>query len=205
MAEISQRRATSENATPGGHARSSSPAPKPDTAPAEKQAATAVADGTAPDPGLLGRIAVAIAACRQSRCPLSLLLVQLDRVDELVVTRGVQGFQSLHQSLGTICQNVAHAGAMCVMHGEAGFAVILPDCERRQAIQWGSHLAEQLRRVSPDGADPGKPGVSLSAGVATVALPPRNFLPEEIFSAAERCLYGSHASGGGVIKSIEIY
>ncbi len=46
--------------------------------------------------------------------------------------------------------------------------------------------------------------VTLSVGVATVALPPKNFPAEDLLAAADRCLYGSRASGGGVVKSIEI-
>jgi hypothetical protein len=45
----------------------------------------------------------------------------------------------------------------------------------------------------------------LSVGAAAVALPPRNFPPQHLFDGASRCLYGSHAAGGGVVKSIEIY
>ena len=46
--------------------------------------------------------------------------------------------------------------------------------------------------------------VKLDAGVATVAPPPKNF-PRDLLDGADRCLYASHASGGGVVKSIEIY
>jgi hypothetical protein len=42
-------------------------------------------------------------------------------------------------------------------------------------------------------------------GVATIALPTKNFLPATLLDGASRCLYGSHASGGTVVKSIEIY
>jgi hypothetical protein len=38
-----------------------------------------------------------------------------------------------------------------------------------------------------------------------VSVPSRNFRPEGLVEGAQRCLYASQASGGGVVKSIEIY
>ena len=45
--------------------------------------------------------------------------------------------------------------------------------------------------------------VSLSAGVATLALPPKNYPPQQLIDAAQRCLGGAQLSGGGNVKSIE--
>ena len=50
-----------------------------------------------------------------------------------------------------------------------------------------------------------KEALKLDVGVATVAQPPKNFPPRDLLDGADRCLYASHASGGGVVKSIEIY
>jgi hypothetical protein len=47
--------------------------------------------------------------------------------------------------------------------------------------------------------------LNLDVGVATVAQPPKNFPPRDLLEGADRCLYASHASGSGVVKSIEIY
>ncbi len=173
-----------------------------DRRPSRAAASTAVATA---DPGLLGRLEVAVAACRQSRCPLSLLLVQFDEVDELVITRGLDGFGRLRQFLGSLCGTTEHPGSTCVPHGESGFAVVLPNCDRQPAVQLGNQLNDSVRRLTPGSQADTLRVVRLSAGVATVALPPKNFLAENLFTSAERCLYGSHASGGGVVKSIEIY
>jgi PleD family two-component response regulator len=90
-------------------------------------------------------------------------------------------------------------------HGEAGFAIILPDCERRKAVEIGGELMHAVSSGAPAGLDSGSRAASLSVGVATVAMPPKNFPPSDLFATASRCLYGSHASGGGVVKSLEIY
>jgi GGDEF domain-containing protein len=92
-----------------------------------------------------------------------------------------------------------------VPFGDAGFAVILPDCERHSAVRLGNSLIQRVRRAFFY-RQPGRhPGPCLGVGAATVSLPPKNFPPGDLFDAARRCLYGSHASGGAVVKSIEIY
>ena len=50
-----------------------------------------------------------------------------------------------------------------------------------------------------------KDWLKLDMGVATVVQLPKNFPPRDLLDGADRCLYASHASGGGVVKSIEIY
>jgi len=133
------------------------------------------------------------------------LLVRLDRTDELMLTRGIEGFRRLLRFLRTVCESVDHSTLTCTPSGEAGFALILPDCERRQAIQTGNQLIGQFRRLAPGNGDAERRAVSISIGLATVSLPPKNFPAQDLFTAADRCLYGSAASGGNVVKSIEIY
>lgn len=151
------------------------------------------------------RLTVAVAACRQSRCALSLLLAEVDRTEELAATRSPQELAKLKGYVESACRGMDHPFKICVPHGEYGFAVILPNCERRQAVELGNELIDEFRRAATGSTAPGHNGVSLSVGEATVALPPRNFPPQDLFDGAGRCLYGSHASGGGVVKSIEIY
>ena len=158
----------------------------------------------AADPGLLGQLQAGAATCRQSRCPLSLLLVELDRPEELALDRGVEGLDKLRQSLESFCRRVDHPRASCLAHGEEGFALILPDCERRLAVELGNQLIEQFRGLGPFEARDLR-AVGISVGIATVVLPPKNFLPDDLLAAADRCLYGSRVSGGRVVKSIEIY
>jgi HD-like signal output (HDOD) protein/GGDEF domain-containing protein len=158
-----------------------------------------------PDPGLLGQLASAVNVCRQARCSLSLLLIELNRADELAVILGIDGLEALRRLLEQTCQGVDHPGALCVPQGELGFAVILPDCDRQMAVRLGSQLLDHLRRIPAGRPVGGRQPLHVGVGAATVALPPKNFLPVDLFDAASHCLYGSHASGGGVVKSIEIY
>lgn len=176
------------------------PGAAPRAAPA---AATAALDEV--DPGLLGPLSAAVTACRQSRSSLSLLLVELDAADDLVLRYGVERLGSLRRFLEVLCRRVDHRCAICLPHGEVGFAVILPRCDRQTAIQVGNQMIDRIRQLGLGRTRTGRPAVSISVGVATVALPPRNFPAYDLFVAANRCLYGAHASGGGVLKSIEIY
>jgi len=157
------------------------------------------------DPGLLGRLAASVAACRQARRSLSLLLVALDHADELVVSFGVKGFNRLRDRLETACWDLDHPGMGCLPHGEAGFALLLPDCERTLAVRLGHQLIDCVRGWSPGWGSPGRRPPGLAVGAATLSLPPRNFPPADLLVGAARCLCGSLASGGGVVKSIEIY
>ena len=143
-------------------------------------------------------------ACRQSRCPLSLLLVELDDTDGLLTMLGVEGFDALRRRLETDCRGLDHPRAISAAYGEAGFAIILPNCERRQAVEWGDQLQREIRRFAGCRNAGVQQPIALSVGVATVALPPKNFLPQDLLAGADRCLYGSRVSGGGVVKSIEI-
>jgi GGDEF domain-containing protein len=156
---------------------------------------------TAADNSLMAKLASAVASCRISRCALSIVLVELDRVDDLIATRGIEGFQRLMKILRNACWSVGHPDMVCKAHGEAGFAIILPDCERRKAVEIGGELLRAVNGVK----EAGHRAATLSVGVATVAMPPKNFPPSDLFATASRCLYGSHASGGGVVKSLEIY
>ena len=150
-------------------------------------------------------MAGAAVVCRQSRCPLSLLLVELGGADELVLTHGLQGFRQLRSALEKACRSVDHEPATCLPHGEAGFAVILAGCDRQLAVRLGNQLIEQMARGTAVTGTGKHSGPAVGVGAATVCMPPKNFPAKDLLLAANRCVYGSHASGGGGGKSIEIY
>jgi GGDEF domain-containing protein len=132
------------------------------------------------------------------------LLIELNDPENLLFTLGSDGLLALRSAMEDACRN-ADPRATCSEHREAGFAVILPGCERQPAVHLGHRLIDRVREFRLGGPSGEPPTVELSVGVATVSLPPKNFPAEDLFAGAERCLYGSRASGGGVVKSIEIY
>jgi HD-like signal output (HDOD) protein len=162
---------------------------------------------TAADDSLvIQSIASAVIACRRGRCALSLLLLGLSRSERMRRYGDPEEFAQLRQCLERICLDLDHAGSDCLPRGEEGFALILPDCGRRQAVETGYQLIDQFQQGMSWGRPAGGPTeVTLAIGAATVSLPPPNFPGRDLLVAADRCLYGAHASGGGGLKSIEIY
>jgi HD-like signal output (HDOD) protein/GGDEF domain-containing protein len=158
-----------------------------------------------PDLGLAEALTSAATACRQSRCPLSLLLVELDHREEMLARVGSDTLSHLRRLVESACRGLDQPGALCLPHAEVGFALILPGCDRGTAARLGNQLIDEVRRLTPGRRPDGRSAVSISVGAATVSLPPKNFPPRDLLVAADRCLNGSRASGGGVLKSIEIY
>jgi HD-like signal output (HDOD) protein len=156
-------------------------------------------------PNLLDRLTGVVAACRPARRPLSLLLAKLSTDEELLARCGTQDLATIRQVLGKVCTRIDHPGSICLPHTEFGFALILPGTERQQAIELGNELIHTLGSLAMSASIAQKEWFKLDVGVATVAQPPKNFPPRDLLNGADRCLYASHASGGGVVKSIEIY
>lgn len=154
---------------------------------------------------LLQQLTDSVALCRRLRCPLSLLLIELGRADEVVLRHGLSEFHQIRSAVETTCRTLDHERAICIPYGEAGFAVVLPDCDRQWAVRLGNQVLDGFARssVTASATTPAAPGIGV--GAATVSLPPKNFPAKDLLVAASRCLFGSHASGRGVVKSIEIY
>lgn len=161
-------------------------------------------DVTSPasDPGLVGALRNAVTWCRTNRCGLSLVLVDYLELADLVVHLGPGVLDTLQNVLFKACQAMEHPGSVTWPFGDAGCAWILPDCERELAVTYAHELMRRLRSVF---AASWSVPVRLRLGVSYVATPAPNFPPEDLLAAAERCLFGSGACGGGVVKSIEIY
>jgi HD-like signal output (HDOD) protein/GGDEF domain-containing protein len=149
---------------------------------------------------LAAYVATAAAACRQARCPMSLMLIEMNEPEALALALGRHGFLEARSRIGQACREIEHEQRACLPYGEVGFLVILWDCERQSAVRLGQSLIRTVRSESSSG-----PPLSVSVGVASVSLPPVNFDPELMLESADRCLYGARASGGAMVKSIEIY
>lgn len=147
---------------------------------------------------MLDALRQAVTACRQSRCPLSLLVAETEPADA-----SGDGREAV-QRLVHACQGVDHPWYVCVA-SDKGCALVLSNCERRVAIDLGNQIIEQLQTVLPGGHGVEPSPARVSVGVATVSLPPKNFPAEALLEGASRCLSGSRAFGGGAVKSIEIY
>jgi HD-like signal output (HDOD) protein len=141
------------------------------------------------DAALRSTLTTTILQCRQSRSPLSLVLIFIPGEPEKPRDRLTELFRSrLRQA------DLPGQSTLCVRPRE--FAVTLPDCERRAALQWAGEILRELQPVAQE--------TGLSLGVASIAHLPRNFSADTLINAARRCLDGALLSGGNTVKSIEV-
>ncbi|MEQ8790373.1 MAG: HDOD domain-containing protein [Pirellulaceae bacterium] len=166
--------------------------------------ASAVGADAPTDPALVGRVSQAVAACRQARCELTLLITQLDRYDELIMTRGLVGAEQLARLLEAAVASLWDGDGVHLAQGDGRFALLLENCDRRTAVELARRMVHGIREWSQRRGQQNT-HVTVSAGLATLNLPPKNFPSHELIEAAQRCLYGAQISGGDVVKSIDIY
>jgi GGDEF domain-containing protein len=154
---------------------------------------------------LMAKLSGAVAACRQLRGPLSLLLVEIDRAQDSPVPFHAHEAQQVSARLNALCRTADQPRAVCLLTSTTRCAVILPGCDRTQAVAAGNLLVRDAPRyLYFSTANPEDP-VTVSVGVATVSLPARNFQPQILSDAAERCLDAAQLSGGNKLKSIGVY
>jgi HD-like signal output (HDOD) protein/GGDEF domain-containing protein len=167
-------------------------------------ASLSTAGDLTPDANLADRVAVAVSACRHARSPLSLLLVELEGYEEAIFNLGVDGAQRQLVQLQDVCCQLDVPKTEVVLAGEATLAVILAGCDRTEAVRAGNQLIREYHDKAATGVDADLP-TSLSVGLASISLPPKNFPAQDLIQGADRCLYGSRQAGGDSLKSIEIY
>jgi HD-like signal output (HDOD) protein/GGDEF domain-containing protein len=154
------------------------------------------------EPALRDSCATLCLQCRQARIPLSLVMVVVDPVlqDQSPATQPSSANQLTNELWNQV--RASHwPGLMPLRVGQQTIAVLLPDCERRAALQM---TQEWQRNWSKFNSSYGSLPTTLSIGVATVSLPTRNFPSENLIVAAQRCLDAAQLSGGNACKSIEV-
>ena len=186
-------------------ARSSSSTDGIQDLPATNSSAPPDRDGAQSDPSLVGILATIGSSCRQSRCPMCLLLIEVDRFSELVLTRGPQGAQRMVGLLDTFCNGLRPRDSVCRQIRDNRFAVILPDQDRQASIEFGYQVLRDIRRVGATSHGEARPTMTVSIGLAAVTLPPKNFAPQDLIDSTERCLHAARLAGGNALKSIELY
>lgn len=156
-------------------------------------------------PALLGHVEAAVKACRQARHALSLALLELDHSDTLTERIGPTQIARTMTRLQSIMHAIVVDDGRLLQVGEYRFAVAFEGCERQPAVELTRQLVRCVRQWSSEQTTTQGHAISLSGGVATLAMPPKNFPCQELIDAAERCLHGVQLSGGDSVKSIDIY
>lgn len=154
-------------------------------------------------PVLIARVIASLGSCRHSRCPLSLISIGITDLSGLVATHGPTVAATLQQLIPALANRVIPGSDACLTLAEGRFALIVPDCERQEAVALSRRLIETASRY-PVGRGGGGIGPALSVGVATVALPSPNLPPHCLIDAAHRCLETARRGGGALVKSINV-
>jgi HD-like signal output (HDOD) protein/GGDEF domain-containing protein len=155
-------------------------------------------------PGLLGSIEAAAKTCRQARHALSLALLELDQADRVGIQIGITPFHRIVNRLKSVMNALVDRDGLLMLVDDGRFAVLLEGFDRQPAVELTRRLLRCTREWSAEQATLQGHTLSLSAGVATLAMPPQNFPCQELINAAERCLHGVQLSGGDSVKSIDI-
>ena len=155
---------------------------------------------------LRSRLLAAVSSCRQARCALSLILVEMDRFEDVVYALGPVEALKVVSRLSALCVVGGSTEQICMQMGEARFALVLPGCDRDEAVAIADALVRRSRVALASAAErEGQISITVSAGVATVVSPAKNFWPAQLSERAASCLRAAQSSGGSTVKSIGIY
>jgi HD-like signal output (HDOD) protein len=198
------RQSTSYGRRPGDELAASQHRPSAESAGSQTSTnGPAVLIPAAAEPGLAGRVAAATNRCRLARGPLSLALVAVDQYPDLLLQLGPGGTADLLHWLHIDLSGWSGQRTGATQVGEATFALLWENCPRSDAVETVRQILNQVKTWRMPGSIGQEIEISLSAGVATLALPPKNFPPQQLIDAVQRCLTGVQLSGGGAVKSIE--
>ncbi|MEX1039341.1 MAG: HDOD domain-containing protein [Pirellulaceae bacterium] len=144
----------------------------------------------------------AVRRARDLRSPLSLMWLQVVGFPEQVSTWDLNHVERLLGLAGVIAEKESDHLATSLPGGDGVLVVLLPDFDRQPAVELTRRVIDQAARWS--GRLSGDQGPTLSAGIATVTLPPRNFRVADLLESAHRCANAAQSSGGNGVKSIEV-
>jgi GGDEF domain-containing protein len=193
------------------HAAAEPTGPRADFSAAGTAPSPAVPDrtthGARPASGgsLTERLEAALAACRKRRVPLSVVLVEIDRFEAVARTVGPIIAEQWVRRVGLLCEACDLPGAQAVQSAAAGFALILPGCDRGEAVAVAVDVLVRFREATQRPGSPNVIGLSASVGVSTAASPAKNFRVSDLLDSANRCLSTAQLSGGNSLKSIGMY
>jgi GGDEF domain-containing protein len=153
------------------------------------------------DSALLSLTSAAVQRSRHHRCPVSLALVAIDRYGDLLLQTGPAGATDLAHWLRVGLTEWTSQRTTASLVGESTYAILWEDCPRSEALELTRRALDAVKRHRRFA--PGRPAaLTLSGGLATLDVVPRNFRPQDLIDAARRCLDGAQLSGGDTLKSI---
>ena len=194
-----------EEAKPSGGAAPSPTTPNSangSTQPCEAPAASAARSQMEATEAFLNQLTFTIGHARSKRKPVSLIVFEvIGKSSAEAQTRPI---------LGQVLEAATRKIVVPEMVGESLHlhcrAFVLPDCDRHEAVRFAEETISRIEQMSLRLEEKGTAlEFMVSAGVSSVALPPKNFPPQDLFETAQRCLSAAQSSGSNVVKSLEIY
>lgn len=158
-------------------------------------------DGSA----LARKLLAAASRCRKRRQELSLLLLEPNVYDIHSDTDGELARQQARESLSRACATLEKDEVTLISMGGGRVAAILLNCDRRGALAVANQAISELSHsLEQNGHEDLDPATTLSVGVATAGVVPRNFDAQQLIDSASRCLSAARTCGISTVKSIEV-
>jgi len=143
----------------------------------------------------------AVGNCRSRRMPLSFVIVELS--DRNIVSARER--QLLSRAVETACHNMDAEEKSVEKLAEQRWGLVLSGRDRQQTVRLAHELILEVGQAMPHVISEEPARFVVSVGIASVTLPPKNFPPLDLMSAAQRCLSAAQSSGTSVVKSLEIF
>jgi HD-like signal output (HDOD) protein len=159
--------------------------------------------------GLLPAITKSAMRCRQRRQPLSVVILRVNRADELLLLAGAHAAEQIGAALAEAIREkhkeAAHQEAMHVLRqGENGLACVFENIDRHQAVEIARQAMVALEWWVEQECESLVGRLSISAGAATASQLAKNFPAEQLIAAAERCLTAATMLECNSVKSIDV-
>jgi GGDEF domain-containing protein len=154
------------------------------------------------DPGLLGQMETAIARSRQHRQCISMAIIEIDGFDDKLMYLSPDQICQLADTLGMVVKKLFTPEYDVVRICDSRIAVIMASADSEHSSDLLQQLIQGMKRWSEARAQKRQETLTISVGLASTGVPPRNFTADILIERAERCLSAAQHFGGNTIKSI---
>ena len=156
-------------------------------------------------PQLVRSLAATVKRCREQRWALSLLLLEPNVFDVHSDPCAQYAGRQVRLAVLQACSSLDPQNVNLMSLGKERTAAILSNCERPAAVALAQSAIAALGRQSTSGAKTVcEVATTVSIGLATASVVPRNFDPVRLIERADRCLSAARACGISAVKSIEV-
>jgi HD-like signal output (HDOD) protein/GGDEF domain-containing protein len=150
-------------------------------------------------------LAAAVKRCRERRRELSLLLVEPNVFDVHSDPHAEYASRDVRLAILQACSSLDPENVSLMSLGGERTAAVLSHCDRRAAVVVAQNTMAALGKPNSSGLGTVcEEATTVSIGVATASVVPRNFDPVRLVECAERCLSAARACGISTVKSIEV-